>query len=307
MNRSRHPVESTRFREGHVKLPPSIELDAEQGFSSSSSPDLTEGQISVALDSDLLLLIDDITKELSRSSVAAPMLPHGGTTAMPPKRSIPWGEAGLDHYVGHESSPPHNHDSFPLRPSSRAKHGHGRLRTASANGPSEMSKFAERAIRSDGKAVQTRLNTSPRNASAASSGSISTARDSWVSPSADPLPQVLHALDKERDDCIVVVRRITRLGFKSNRILKTRLEQFGWDVKNVVLLPSRSRAVDGADSNSSHARPSSMGFVVFKDPASAAECISCGSIDVCGVDVLVQPFTRQYKPSTSASTIHNSS
>jgi hypothetical protein len=124
----------------------------------------------------------------------------------------------------------------------------------------------------------------------------------------EPLPQVLHALDDEDDARIVVVRRITKLGFKSNRMIKTKFERLGWGVKNVVLLPSRARSIypDGSHTapngvSQSHARPSSMGFVVFKTIQAANECIKRGTVNVDGIDVLVQPFVRQYKPSSSPS------
>ncbi len=117
----------------------------------------------------------------------------------------------------------------------------------------------------------------------------------------DPLPQVLHALDGEEDERIVVVRRITKLGFKSSRIIKTKFQEFGWVVKNVVLLPSRSRLFSQGNAPPNitlgHSRPSSMGFVVLASEKSAKECLAVGSIDIEGVNVLIQPFVREYRPS----------
>lgn len=115
----------------------------------------------------------------------------------------------------------------------------------------------------------------------------------------DTLPQVLHALDKEDDKRIVVVRRITKLGFKSARIIKSKFQEYGWVVKTVVLLPSRSR-LDVKDnslsSQGAHSRPSSMGFVVLGSESDAIECVAVGSLDIEGVNVVIQPFSRQYRP-----------
>lgn len=117
----------------------------------------------------------------------------------------------------------------------------------------------------------------------------------------DSLPQVLHALDGEDDSRIVVVRRITKLGFKSGRIIKNKFQEFGWVVKTVVLLPSRSRLTPqdlagGAIVPIGHLRPSSMGFVVFASEKAAKECLAVGSVNIDGVHVIIQPFMRQYKP-----------
>ena len=202
---------------------------------------LTDGEISIALDSDLLFLIDNITQELARTST---------TTS--------------------EVSPFSNLEGLWL-PDASPMNG--------AFAPSAAGKSPQWPDRR-----QQPHNAAPKQAL---SPIMSTASE------ADPLPQVLHALDSEPDACIVVVRRITRLGFKSNRILKTRFEQLGWRVKNVVLLPSRAR---GLDQGPAHARPSSMGFVVFETPKAAAECLAKGTVKVEGVDVLIQQFTRQYKP-----------
>jgi hypothetical protein len=120
----------------------------------------------------------------------------------------------------------------------------------------------------------------------------------------DSLPQVLHALDDEDDDCIVVVRRITKLGFKSARILKERFRQLGWGVKKVVTLPSRARTQSfepigqGGLSRiptTGYLRPSSMGFVVFDSRDAARDCLERGSVLIDRVEVIIKPFVRQYR------------
>lgn len=119
----------------------------------------------------------------------------------------------------------------------------------------------------------------------------------------DSLPQVLHALDDEDDDCIVVVRRITKLGFKSARILKERFRQLGWGVKKVVTLPSRARTQSfepigqglSRIPTTGYLRPSSMGFVVFDSRDAARDCLGRGSVLIDRVEVIIKPFVRQYR------------
>ncbi len=289
---------------------------------------VTDGQMSVALDKDLLDLIDSITQELSRTSTTttartATSVSSGGSFMNLDFDNIPSvtdqrfnsygsqilqpggisrarstfsaGGRGSSSFISEvpviEESP--QEDSSPVGYTSQ-KSAPPDLFSGSA--PQVASRPpVYRGPRSPQAVVPTSPSSVPSTASAAAD---------------DPLPQVLHALDDEDDDRIVVVRRITKLGFKSNRTIKTKFTQLGWEVKNVVLLPSRSRSVysdggslsPGSGVNSvSHARPSSMGFVVFKTRQAALDCISRGTINVEGVDVLVQPFVRQYKPTSPAS------
>lgn len=286
---------------------------------------VSDGQMSVALDKDLLDLIDSITQELSRTSTS--------TTART-ATSISSGGSFLnldfDNLPSVTDQRFNSYGSQILQPG-----GISRGRSAFSRGSSSfMSEvpIIEESPNEDVSPVGYKRQVSPVpdvfNASAPPAAARPPVYKGPRSPQAivptspssvpstasagadDPLPQVLHALDDEDDDRIVVVRRITKLGFKSNRTIKTKFSQLGWDVKNVVLLPSRSRSVysDGgslspgsAAKSVSHARPSSMGFVVFKNRQAATECIKRGTINIEGVDVLVQPFVRQYKPTSPAS------
>jgi hypothetical protein len=249
------------------------------------SPELSDGQISITLDSDLMSLLDNITQELSRTSTAA--------TA----RTLTSGSEGGSKLFDHSASfndqfgyyaVPAASNPFAVRTTSAV---HSKPSFLSLLEPTIEEPFPGAPGFPQPYGARSRMSRPSLQRPVAS-------RTVTSSSDVDPLPQVLHALDDEPDDCIVVVRRITRLGFKSNRIIKTRFEQLGWDVKNVVLLPSRSRPADGG-MDAPHARPSSMGFVVFSSTKSALECLARGAINVDGVEVLVQPFTRQYKPSIS--------
>jgi hypothetical protein len=269
-----------------------------------ANPEVSDGRVSVALDSGLLELIENITQELSRTTTGATGLPEMGndsssrSSTMAPMTSsgLPPRSTSLNDrmFVGTQHGvPPRSSTGQAPRLNFLAALG-----TTFEEETVPQVTFPPLAPMRSGKLNPGSL---ARLASARteSTGSRTLSGQSEV----DPLPQVLHALDDEPDECIVVVRRITRLGFKSNRILKSRFEQMGWDVRNVVLLPSRSRPADGSPGgNAPHARPSSMGFVVFTRPQQAKECLSLGSIDVEGIQVLVQPFTRQYKPTNAKET-----
>jgi hypothetical protein len=261
------------------------------------SPELSDGQISIALEGDLLRLIENITEELSRTTTGATSI---GSSVL---EVSPTSSGGMQE----KSEFPPRASSLPVTVSSGVP-------PRSSTGQSSRKAFVTSLGPTFEDTLETAISFPPiaplRSGRYLQNGSISRmtsnrtdstgSRTLSTASDVEPLPQVLHALDDEPDDCVIVVRRITRLGFKSNRIIKVRLEQMGWEVRNVVLLPSRSRPMDGSVSGGiPHARPSSMGFVVFAKPQHAKECLSLGHIDVEGIEVLVQPFTRQYKPTTA--------
>jgi len=270
------------------------------------SPELSDGQISVALDSGLMQLIENITQELSRSTTGATSLVDAllidnsrtSTLAGTKYSEFPPRAVTLNNSTGHRGVlpgvPPRSSTGYNNRPSFASSSG-----TTYADSTLLSMTFPPKAPIRGGRHIP--LHAVSRFTSGRSEST--TSRSQSAASDMEPLPQVLHALDNEPDKCIVVVRRITRLGFKSNRIIKTRFEQMGWDIRNVVLLPSRSRPAEGSPGGAvPHARPSSMGFVVFINAQQASECLTLGSIDVEGIEVLVQPFTRQYKPSNPRDT-----
>ena len=266
----------------------------------SPSPHLTDGQISIALDSGLMQLIENISLEISRASTEVPSTTGSGI------HSEFRTSGGVDLHQSHfpsraaslneRSSLADVQWGVPPR-SSSAHHSRSSFSSALGTTYSESAQVVPTFKPIASAPVQYPPRIVSARTESTTSRTLSSASD------VEPLPQVLHALDKEPDECIIVVRRITRLGFKSNRIIKSRFEHMGWDVRNVVLLPSRSRPAEGSPFGSvPHARPSSMGFVVFGNAKQAAECLSLGSIDVDGIEVLVQPFARQYKPTNARET-----
>jgi len=254
---------------------------------------LSDGQMAVALDKDLLDLIESINNELSRTTTNA-------TDRVSPSGSARGSFIDLDN----DSAPKTQSNSIFLgRPSSSFR----------LDVPAIPEGYNE-----DGLSPNS-INSDIRNGIAEENWSRppvykgpKAALRSGIAPAPtittdEPLPQVLHALDDEDDDRIVVVRRITKLGFKSNRIIKASFNRLGWEIKNVILLPSRARSIY-SDSTQipknhisvSHARPSSMGFVVFRTKKAADECIKRRTVNVDGIEVLVQPFVRQYRPSADS-------
>lgn len=289
---------------------------------------VSDGQMSVALDKDLLDLIDSITQELSRTSTTTT-----ARTATSVSSQGSFFNLDFDNIPNVTDQRFNSYGSQILQPGgiSRARSTFSGVGRGSSSFINDVP-VIEESPNEDNSPVGYKSQKSappdlfsgavppvasrppvyrgPRSPQAIVPTSPSSVPSTASAAAEDPLPQVLHALDDEDDDRIVVVRRITKLGFKSNRTIKAKFTQLGWEVKNVVLLPSRSRSVypdggslsPGSGVNSvSHARPSSMGFVVFKTRQAASDCIKKGTINIEGVDVLVQPFVRQYKPTSPAS------
>lgn len=98
------------------------------------------------------------------------------------------------------------------------------------------------------------------------------------------LAGVLGMLDNEDDSCILIVRRISKLGFAAHNSLSAFFSCFG-PVKRVMLLPSRGK---GDTRN----RPASMGFVVMANSSDCNKVVQSGHIKVLDVDIQVQKFVR---------------
>ena len=101
------------------------------------------------------------------------------------------------------------------------------------------------------------------------------------------LTGLLSILEEDEESCILTVRKIHRLGFKSARALRRHFGQFG-QVDKILLLPSRPKGDDCKP------RPASMGFVVFgsRNAVDAALNMSEHQI-VQGWPVQVQRFLRK--------------
>lgn len=102
----------------------------------------------------------------------------------------------------------------------------------------------------------------------------------------------LQMLSEEDPACLLIVRRINRMGFKATRILKKHFSQHG-PVVRVLLAHSTVR--QNADLQGySRRRPSSLGFVQMALASSVTTILGLGAEqEVDGVVIRVQKFERQ--------------
>merc|ERR1719343_1109256 len=109
----------------------------------------------------------------------------------------------------------------------------------------------------------------------------------------------LKELDKENPDNIVIVRKISRLGFKSAEILQEHFERFGTISK--VLLSNKQEREDGQVSV--RLRPSGIGFLVFENSESVERALAEGEVQtVADVEICVRAFERRRSDSTTTAT-----
>lgn len=102
----------------------------------------------------------------------------------------------------------------------------------------------------------------------------------------------LQALADEDPDCLFVVRRINKLGFKAVRALKRHFSAHGRVVK--VLLAHSTVRQSSISKCLTRRRPSSLGFVHMASSEGAQKIVALGSEqEVGGVMIRVQRFERQ--------------
>jgi len=104
------------------------------------------------------------------------------------------------------------------------------------------------------------------------------------------LPDIVDMLASEDMNCIVCVRRIHRLGFKSVRHLRRFFSVFGTICK-IVLLPSRPK--EWLCGSSAAIRPSSMCFLVLGDRESASRILSQETYQVGTCTVSVSSYSPE--------------
>jgi len=102
----------------------------------------------------------------------------------------------------------------------------------------------------------------------------------------------LQALADEDPDCLFVVRRINKLGFKAVRTLKRHFSAHGRVVK--VLLAHSTVRQNSVSKSLTRRRPSSLGFVHMASSEGAQQILALGSEhEVSGILIRVQRFERQ--------------
>ena len=105
------------------------------------------------------------------------------------------------------------------------------------------------------------------------------------------LPDIFDMLSSEDAGCIVCVRRIHRLGFKSVRYLRRFFSKFGL-IRKIVLLPSRPKEwLFGSDAA---IRPSSMCFILFDNRESVSGILSQEAYQVVSCDVTVSKYSPDH-------------
>lgn len=91
--------------------------------------------------------------------------------------------------------------------------------------------------------------------------------------------------------CLLIVRRINKLGFKASRKLKQHFATYGAVVR--VLVAHSTVKQQGDPSSRARRRPSSLGFVHMATPSAVAEILKLGeNQDIAGSVIRVQRFER---------------
>jgi hypothetical protein len=99
----------------------------------------------------------------------------------------------------------------------------------------------------------------------------------------------LRILEEEDADCLLIVRRISKLGFKATRSLKQHFSSYGPVVK-VLLAHSSARQYNDQQMHVKR-RPSNLGFVQMATREATKLILAHGPLhDIEGVEVSVQRF-----------------
>mmetsp|Transcript_14398 Transcript_14398/g.26518 ORF Transcript_14398/g.26518 Transcript_14398/m.26518 type:complete len:621 (-) Transcript_14398:125-1987(-) len=101
----------------------------------------------------------------------------------------------------------------------------------------------------------------------------------------------LQALRNEDPRCIVITRRIGKLGFHSKDILNRFFQKFG-QVRQVLVAHSKVKPFGDTESYPRQ-RPGNFGLVLMKDMETVQRILGEGpTLTVAGVEIQVQPFYR---------------
>lgn len=102
----------------------------------------------------------------------------------------------------------------------------------------------------------------------------------------------LQLLSGEDPDCLFIVRRINKLGFKAVRTLKRHFSAYGTVLK--VLLAHSTVRQHGDPASHARRRPSSLGFIQMTSADATNKVLALGNEhEVDGVSIRVQRFERQ--------------
>jgi len=102
------------------------------------------------------------------------------------------------------------------------------------------------------------------------------------------LRQDLELLRQRPADCVIIVRKIKKLGFESPQILDEHFSKYG-EVKE--LLVAHSHVKPTAKRPNGRVRPAALGFVVMATEEGAKKAFNAGTDQMlCGVSVELAPF-----------------
>ncbi|KAF4691964.1 hypothetical protein FOZ60_014451 [Perkinsus olseni] len=106
------------------------------------------------------------------------------------------------------------------------------------------------------------------------------------------LLEALQVFNEDDEKRVFTVRKVHKLGFKSQHALRQYFSQFG-RVKDVVLLPMRAKPKPGPSGQVRGVRPSSMGFVVMQRAEDVQKILAYGDTHMIkGWPIEVRPFVR---------------
>lgn len=174
-------------------------------------------------------------------------------------------------------------------------------------GTTKAPETASRVAHGAGKDMQLPAKSAPRLAQAVPAQPPSQL-SSWNAPKAQQpvgqsnratarksmatLSSSLQLLSDEDPDCLFIVRRINKLGFKAVRTLKRHFSAHGQVLK--VLLAHSTVRQQGTPQCHARRRPSSLGFVQMATAEGAQKILALGDEqEVDGILIRVQRFERQ--------------
>jgi len=107
------------------------------------------------------------------------------------------------------------------------------------------------------------------------------------------LSSSLQMLSGEDPDCLFIVRRINKLGFKASRILKQHFSSYG-SVVRVLVAHSTVRQQGDESGQGVRRRPSSLGFVQMQSAEAVRRVLAAGGEQqVKGASIRVQKFEQK--------------
>ena len=122
------------------------------------------------------------------------------------------------------------------------------------------------------------------------------------------LKQVVSLMYKEDSACVLIVRRIQKLGFRSVPVLREFFQLQGCHVRKTIVVHSRSKGA--ADPSKGAVRPANMAFVLMARPCDVLRALALGPTvaisdhrHVLADNVTLHPFVKHSAESTGESEI----